>query len=293
DVAMAIEEVPRPREGRGRGLVAGKEHRHHLVSDLAVVHPSSVRLFVARVQEERQEIVVSCRALRPPPGNDRADDAIESCQRRPRTAVTWRGEDRMQKEEEEWCVQILRQCLAEDGEGVADHPGILMDVDSEERPGDDVEAETSHLVIDVDGPAEACASVPVLQEGTCSLDHERGKGGDAAPMECGLHEAPLSQPERTVARDEALAKEALQHSVVEALLGVDRVTILEHVLHVVGLPYNEDVHDHEAETHHTAVAVYERLEIAQRVSPQASQYRWNRDERRTGRKRGLRTSGLA
>src|SRR5262249_31506902 len=71
DVTMAIEEVPRPREGRGRGLVAREEHGHHLVSDLAVVHPRSVRLFVARVQEERQEVIVSRRALRPPPRNDR------------------------------------------------------------------------------------------------------------------------------------------------------------------------------------------------------------------------------
>src|SRR5262249_39808959 len=84
DVTMAIEEVPRPREGRGRGLVTGKEHGHHLVADLAVVHPRSVRLVVARVEEGRQEIVVSRRALRPPAGNDRADDAIESSQRRPR-----------------------------------------------------------------------------------------------------------------------------------------------------------------------------------------------------------------
>src|SRR5262249_23698235 len=121
----------------------------------------------------------------------------------------------------------------------------------------------------------------------------RGEGGNAAPMECGLHEAPLSQPERTIARDEAFAKEALQHSVVEALLGVDRVPILEDVLHVIRLPHDQHVHEQEAKTDDTAVAVYERLEIAEGVSPQASHCRWNPDEGRTGRKRGLRTSGLA
>src|SRR5262249_60501386 len=100
-------------------------------------------------------------------------------------------------------------------------------------------------------------------------------------------------PERTIARDEAFAQKALQHSVVETLLGVDRVPILEHVLHVVRLPHDQDVHEQEAKTDDTAVAVYERLEIAQRVSPQPSHCRWNRDERRTGRRQGLRTSGLA
>jgi len=199
----------------------------------------------------------------------------------------------MQKEEEERRVQMLRQCLAEDGEGVAGHPGVLMDVDSEERPGDDVEAETSHLVIDVDGSAEACGSVPVLQKGMCPLDHERSEGGDAAPMECRLHEAPLSQPERSIARDESFAKEALEHAVVEALLRVDRVTILEHMLHMIRLPHDQDVHDQEAKTDDIAVAVYERFEITQRVSPQTSQCRRNRDEGWTRSKRGLRTSGLA
>jgi hypothetical protein len=111
-------------------------------------------------------------------------------------------------------------------------------------------------------------------------------------MECGLHEAPLSQPERTIAGDEAFAKEALQHTVLEALLRVDRVTILEHVLHVIRLPHDQDVREEEAKTDYSAIAVYERLEIAQGVPPQASQYRWNRGEGRTRSKRGLRASAL-
>jgi hypothetical protein len=47
------------------------------------------------------------------------------------------------------------------------------------------------------------------------------------------------------------------------------VTILEHVLHVVRLPHDQNVHQQEAQTDDTAVAVYERLETAQGMSPQA------------------------
>src|SRR5262249_39985035 len=145
-----------------------------------------------------------------------------------------------QKEEERSRVQMVRQLLADDREGVACRARVLMDIDAEERPGDDVEAETFHLLVDVDGSLPARGTLPILQKGTRPLDHERGEGCDAAPLECRLHEAPLSQPEFPVARDEAFAEKALHYPVVEALRAVDRVTILEHVLDVVRLPDDHD-----------------------------------------------------
>src|SRR5262249_14483220 len=183
---------------------------HPLVSESAVVYASSVRLLVARMQQQGQEVVVGRRALHSPPGDDGADDAIESPQRRPRTAVAPRGKGRAQKEEEGRRIQALRERLAEDSEGIANRLRVLLELDSEERPGDDVEAETSHLVVDVDRPLVA---FPALHQRTSPLDHERAEGGDATVVEGRLHETPLPQPEVALAGDEPLAEEALQHSV--------------------------------------------------------------------------------
>ena len=54
---MLAEQVPGPRQGQGRGLVAGEEQRHRLVADLLVGHAAAVVL-VAGVQQDREQVAL-------------------------------------------------------------------------------------------------------------------------------------------------------------------------------------------------------------------------------------------
>src|SRR5207245_7467584 len=78
-----------PRERRGRGLVAGADHRHELVAQLLVGHRPAV--LVGGLQQQRENIVaLAHRALLAPPrdllvqeGVQRGPGAPEPCPRAP------------------------------------------------------------------------------------------------------------------------------------------------------------------------------------------------------------------
>ncbi len=76
DVGRLTEEVPRPRQGVCRGLVARQKDRHRLVADLAVSHPPPFVLVVLREQERREQ-VAPVGAAGAPLANNPVDDSVE------------------------------------------------------------------------------------------------------------------------------------------------------------------------------------------------------------------------
>src|SRR5438132_962471 len=55
DVWMLRQQIPRPRKGQRRGLVAGDEKGHGFVTQLSIGHPGAVD--VLRVQQQRQQVI--------------------------------------------------------------------------------------------------------------------------------------------------------------------------------------------------------------------------------------------
>ena len=237
DAGILGEEHPGPGERAGGGFMTGEEKCEGFIAELLRGHAGAV--FVLRVDEEGEEIagvVVGFAALL----DDAVDDLREVADSAPGLKITACGEPLGSHDQaaKVGCV------FEEDVEIFADLRGVARDVGVEESFADDLEGETHHGVVEVDG----LAGLPGFEEARGAGGHGGGVVGDAVAVEGGLHHAALAEPEVTFAGEEAVAEDVpigAEDATLDEFFGV----VDEDVFDVVGVKeqVGADVEEAEAD----------------------------------------------
>ena len=236
--------------------MAGQEDRHRLVAKLPVGHPAAV--LVAGAQEHGHE-VAAVRAPVTALADDLVDELVEPAHG---TAV---GEVRRQGHPVGDPVrppETHRDLADHDVEGGADLLHLAGHLRPEEGLGHDPHREAHHLVVDV-----AHLLRPPLREHLLRLrHHHRAVGGDAVPVEGGLGEAPLPEPEVALAGQEAVAENGVHVAPEEAVLHELRAARDEHALDDVWMVDQAGRLAAEAHGHDVAVAPRAVFEEAEEIA---------------------------
>src|SRR5262249_53756112 len=101
-------------------------------------------------------------------------------------------------------------------------------------------------------------------------------------MECGLREAPLAQPERVLARQEAIA-ERVPETLVERALVVVASVVLQHVFDVGWVRKEESMIRAGLQMNEVAVSISGIEKRAYRIGAQLWQHTKDRITARSGR----------
>ena len=169
-------------------------------------------------------------------GNDPIDDVFQLAQGAPETAICGQRQRRLKLRRPE----RLADAPIDDRPRAVDDFCGRAEIGAEHRPDNDGLRQRHHFRDEVDRFAARRKAVPSLQHLLRAGHHGIGHRHQSLTMECGLRESPLPQPERVLARQQAVA-EIVPQPIVEWALVVVAGVVLEDMFDARGIGHKESL----------------------------------------------------
>src|SRR5579859_1803721 len=265
DSRILREQPPRPGQRIRGGLMSGQEQRDGFVAKLFVGHARAV--FILRGQQHGKQVArIAAR------GAFLRDHSVEHFFNLPDSSF---------QSEIRRCWQPLRnkKCAPEIGaefqqklQRFADVLCVSLHVRIEQRFGDDLQREPHHLLVNV----ALFAVLPLVEQPLGVLHHRRRVARDSRAVKRGLDQAPLTEPEISLARQQASSENALirlQHAAFYEFSWM----IYQHVFDVIRMVDQQDAEIKNAKPDDISILADNSREIskwiaaverAQRPAPQ-------------------------
>ncbi len=218
------QQMPGPRQRAGHRLVSGNDQRRHLVADLRVRH-TLAGVLVPRRQQHRQDITLVA-SLGPPCADGVIEDAFQLGHRGAVAAVAAGRPGNGRRDHRLGPVDDVSQHLQH---ALGHLRRFVPQVKVKQCLADDLQRDLHHLRVHIDRRAVG-PGIPADEHGRGRRADVVAEGVDALAVESGLHEPPLPQPQRTVARQQAAPGHLGQRVVLDGVLGVITVIVLQDVL---------------------------------------------------------------
>jgi hypothetical protein len=257
DVRMLGEQIPRPRQQVGRGLVAREQERHRFVAKLAIAHAAAVSLAVLR-EEQHGEQVAAILPRRAPLGDQAVDRRVE-----PLAAALEAPRHGDRKTLEQLAEREHAEVERSDrrAERFADLVRLAFDVRVEQRLADDGERVRRHLSRHV----EPLAIAPLLRAPRGVRRHRLGVRRDSSAMEGGLREPALPEMQLVLAREQPFTEQHLGAFQAASLVEHPPVRD-EHVADPIRIADEDHRLRRDADARDVAVEMRELLEQLERTS---------------------------
>ncbi len=239
---MRREQVPGPGQAHGGRALPGGEHGHRLVAHLAVAHRAGVVAVVVHVAESEQhpEQVVAFLRRGPARLDQAVDHAVDVGDVPAKPACHRQGQPVHETAQRPYVKVGPPNVRCRPLAHLAQPPRIFLQIEAEERPGDDPPDEILHLQGHVD-PGPRRQPPPALVPAQGVFDHGPAVALDSPAMELRLNEAPVAQVVGLFGGRQPAAHDHAQRFEVR---GTPQLAVMGHekLLHQVGVAHQVQQH---------------------------------------------------